>query len=727
MDNRRFRKYGAAIGLLAATLLAAEIAHTQSAPLTAVVSRDGKRALVSRRIGDERWAITRNFSDQTVTGNVFRTDGVPPQFVWCESLEVNAAFVERFSCWGADACLASPCNETSWSFLSEVSLDARFFDGARVDWERLGDPVTLPRSFFEPPRGDGGTRDSGVQITFDGLRNLISKDVGEDRWSISLNPDDGTVTGNVFPTGAGRDPSFLWCEEVEGTRTDTTLQCYLAAQASTGRLGPIEDAEDRFFVDGLNGDDESLGTRAFPLQTVQAGIEAARAIGGGEVYVAGGLYEETVELRSRVHVYGGYNPSTLLDDGETSRVQGARTDVWTRDVANFPSTIEAPQQFFCCDPEDHACCDSDGDNNPSGPIGVLGYEIALATFDGFDVRVPDDVEGGDSSIGINLADALFVRIANNTIRSGHGLDGRDAILTQPASPNGNDGLPGTDAGVCPPDRVGGAGGVEMRPATAGGRGGTGGAAVGFAGEAGPDSSSTDVPRGGAGGAGGGVGAPGGSGRSGIAGSTGRNGSAGSAFGRLSDSTTNLPLYRPSNGTSGGSGGPGSGGGGGGGGGGALVFACGGGGGGGGGGGLGGGSGLSGQGGSASLGIVVTAGSDVELIDNRILTGDGGNGGAGGMGGQGGTGGDGGAGGRSDGAALPAGGPGGKGGDGGAGGNGGSGGGGPSIGILESPTSITVRSGNTFVLGNGGLGGPGLLPGEEGEVAEYKKLTEDERR
>ena len=52
------------------------------------------------------------------------------------------------------------------------------------------------------------SRQSGLQITPDRRRILISKDVSGSRWAITRNLADGTVTGNVFDT-AGGDPTFL--------------------------------------------------------------------------------------------------------------------------------------------------------------------------------------------------------------------------------------------------------------------------------------------------------------------------------------------------------------------------------------------------------------------------------------------------------------------------------------------------------------------------------------
>lgn len=53
----------------------------------------------------------------------------------------------------------------------------------------------------------------GVQITPDQKLILVSKDVGSERWSIALNPDD-TVTGNVFLCDGG-GPAFVWCQKID--------------------------------------------------------------------------------------------------------------------------------------------------------------------------------------------------------------------------------------------------------------------------------------------------------------------------------------------------------------------------------------------------------------------------------------------------------------------------------------------------------------------------------
>jgi hypothetical protein len=59
--------------------------------------------------------------------------------------------------------------------------------------------------------GSAGAQPSaGTRTTPDGKQVLISKDVGGERWAISIDLNDGTATGNVFRPGA--EPKFVWCD-----------------------------------------------------------------------------------------------------------------------------------------------------------------------------------------------------------------------------------------------------------------------------------------------------------------------------------------------------------------------------------------------------------------------------------------------------------------------------------------------------------------------------------
>jgi hypothetical protein len=80
---------------------------------------------------------------------------------------------------------------------------------------------------------------SGVQWTLDGLRLLVNKDVGNERWAITLNLADFSASGNVFFTD-DRAPSFVFCsktgEDFDGDVGELNLHytCYGADRGVGG-------------------------------------------------------------------------------------------------------------------------------------------------------------------------------------------------------------------------------------------------------------------------------------------------------------------------------------------------------------------------------------------------------------------------------------------------------------------------------------------------------------
>jgi hypothetical protein len=123
-------------------------------------SPDRQRMLVSKDVAGERYAITLNTEDRSLTGNVFFTAGGAPKFIACTRVSGN-----DFSCSIADACSSEG-------------------------------------------------RESGIQTVPGGGGVLVSKDVGGQRYAITANTD-GTLTGNVFfsETGAAK---FIFCEPLAG-------------------------------------------------------------------------------------------------------------------------------------------------------------------------------------------------------------------------------------------------------------------------------------------------------------------------------------------------------------------------------------------------------------------------------------------------------------------------------------------------------------------------------
>ena len=517
-----------------------------------------------------------------------------------------------------------------------------------------------------------------------------------------------------------------------------------------------------FYV-ATTGDDANPGSPTRPLATIDEAVRRAAATASiGEqrldVFVAGGVYTETVHLLDGVRVHGGY-----------------RTDYLERDPSGYEVIVVAPAMSAVDDP-------------PGGAALVVRDAGSLPTLiEGIELRGRDAVVSAEAALGaIVLAPGPLLTLRDLRIRAGRparGESGHDGDAgTGPSRPAQDGRRPraaiedsdhrcfssdsnttrggGGGVNVCNDTNTsGGNGGSAICPlyesiaepgraglgfgATPGGDGGLGGVDL-----EGPIVDSTSCP---------------GSVCCGLAdfsvpgdtflalpgepGADGQGGAAGEgcidATGRF-DADANWST--PFGGVFGTSGRPGAGGGGGGAGGGAQInwhdLVCefadgiGGSGGGGGAGGCGGNGGGSGQSGAPSIAVLVLVGFNNELpvIEDSVLhTQDGGDGGDGGNGGDGGPGGGGGFGGRvpdderlTPSLAGPSGGErGGKGGDGGPGGGAGGGCGGNSVGVWIAGVDGVLdpspfSTGNTFELGNpgtAGLGGGGPIPGAPGNAGQ----------
>jgi hypothetical protein len=113
---------------------------------------DGGRYLISKDVGNERWAITYNLTDKTITGNVFSTAGSPPQFVFCTTVSVDQAADPtqsqyNLSCELSSVCAAAPCDSSQWTTSPPVL-------------------VTVAGSFLLPPATQS-TLSGNVQPIFD--------------------------------------------------------------------------------------------------------------------------------------------------------------------------------------------------------------------------------------------------------------------------------------------------------------------------------------------------------------------------------------------------------------------------------------------------------------------------------------------------------------------------------------------------------------------------------
>jgi hypothetical protein len=168
--------------------------------------------------------------------------------VWCERLSDNGdpdpfGVQITYGCSGADACAGASCTPDQWSFITNVTLPGSFF------LPPLG--AAQASSANPPSASPAGASPSGVQITPDSKRTLISKDVGDERWAITSNGDDSTVTGNVFRSSGG-DPQFVWCQRVSDNgdpNPETVLITFSCSGADRCNASPCSAGDWSFISD----------------------------------------------------------------------------------------------------------------------------------------------------------------------------------------------------------------------------------------------------------------------------------------------------------------------------------------------------------------------------------------------------------------------------------------------------------------------------------------------
>jgi hypothetical protein len=445
------------------------------------------------------------------------------------------------------------------------------------------------------------------------------------------------------------------------------------------------------------GDDSGEGTRDAPVRTISRALDLAIASDRTAVLIASGAYGESITLVEGVSIHGGYDES------------------WAR--TGEKPTVHAPSPVLIA-------------RDLGAPTTVSTLRIEA-----------DDAAPGTSAIAAVVERSDGLVLARVHLVAGRGGDGADAAPSPTDPPaagrNGGAGGSGVYSGggtgcstvsASPPMR--GAGGLPPAGGCRGGRGGIAGehrvvldVSVATAGETADDPVGCDGADGGR---------PGGTydlltmttppdgwvGGYGRTGSNGGDGLGGAGLGSFTET-----LYSPAAGRPGDDGARGQPGGGGGGGIGcrlsATCYFSGGAGGGGGAGGLAGRGGDGGRGGGASASLVVLD-SAITLVDVLLVTRGGGRGGAGATGQPGSGGGAGGDGGAvslascGDGTEPGRGGRGGIGGSGGIGGAGGGGGGGPSVGLVLLGDAMLHEASSDVVyeVGLGGTGGDS--PGNAGE-------------
>lgn len=182
-----------------------------------------------------------------------------------------------------------------------------------------------------------------------------------------------------------------------------------------------------FFVSSTIGRDNNTGTINSPFDKIQDAIEAAAAAGGGTVHVAEGTYRETLVLRSKVSILGGYSDVDFV-----------------RDVEADTTVISG------------------------GPTVIFGNAVDSLVIDGLTVVARNILpnEPATSSVAIHLHACSEIVISDNVITAG-------SVVGQHNGAGGDDGMSGLPGSG---GRTGGAGGNggSGGPGCNGGDGGSGG-------------------------------------------------------------------------------------------------------------------------------------------------------------------------------------------------------------------------------------------------------------
>jgi len=211
---------------------------------------------------------------------------------------------------------------------------------------------------------------------------------------------------------SGPIPICVWaCEEgfhdVNNNPTDGCECEYLSDSDDPDEAGDSNcDGIDGVIPDGVfvakNGDDANSGSMDEPVLSVQQGIDLAAELARPNVYVATGVYSESVELLTGANAYGGYSA-----DFE-ERAPGLNQTV----IMGLPSAPGKPGAVNCFD--------------------ILDIPT---TMSGFHIFGGDAMADGGSSYAVYVYNSNNgLRFVNNWIIAGNGRDG----------PHGFDGIDGGD-------------------------------------------------------------------------------------------------------------------------------------------------------------------------------------------------------------------------------------------------------------------------------------------
>ncbi|MBY0279740.1 hypothetical protein K2Z84_30770 [Candidatus Binatia bacterium] len=150
--------FGAADGSSAAATEAAPTLLAGPTGSGTTLTPDHRTILVSKDVGGLRWAIGRDVTNGTITGNVFDPKGGDPRFIWCSETGSSAAGI-AVDCYAAPSCTGSGC-AGDWAFVSAVDLPRSFFSAGSYDPPPRCALLRTPPLFLEFRGGGKKTLDA---------------------------------------------------------------------------------------------------------------------------------------------------------------------------------------------------------------------------------------------------------------------------------------------------------------------------------------------------------------------------------------------------------------------------------------------------------------------------------------------------------------------------------------------------------------------------------------
>lgn len=151
----------------------------------------------------------------------------------------------------------------------------------------------------------------GNTVDYDGLQPGVSN-ISADPLFAGLESGNFHIQPNSPCKDKGSNTALLPAKDIEGDSRILNGTVDIGSDESDGTVW--QNVRPVVYVKStaLNGGDGSTWSKAF--KTIQAGVDALKGKGGGEVWIAKGTYNETVVLSSFISIYGGFSGSETVKE-----------------------------------------------------------------------------------------------------------------------------------------------------------------------------------------------------------------------------------------------------------------------------------------------------------------------------------------------------------------------------------------------------------------------------